>query len=99
MIRTLAYKAVMSTGDPILIDQDEIETVIKTLPTGQWIQVRGGLINPSFCVDVIPDIERIREYNHIARLDPAMRTKGMQPLQDIFSKQALRLGPDPSKGG
>lgn len=44
------------------IDADEVAKVVQGIATGAQIKVRSGLINPSYYVGIVEDVERISEY-------------------------------------
>lgn len=76
-----AYIVRMSAkGTDVPIDADEVQKVIDGILNGLPIKVRRGIINPSFYVGIIEDVERISGY--------------MQELNDIIAvnKQHENLG-------
>ena len=83
-----AYKAVMSNGPEISIDPSELEGVMRGAASGRFIQVRQGLINPSFLISIVEDRERVVKFFEDTKHDPpAVREAGMKPLKDIFAKK------------
>ena len=58
-----AYVVKMSAkGMDVQIDADEVQQVISGILSGQPIKVRRGIINPSFYVGIVEDVERISGY-------------------------------------
>lgn len=96
---TKGFKAIMSKGPDICIEEDEINAVMNTLPTGSFIKVRQGLINPSYLVDVVEDTERRQKFLEDTRHDEQRRLGGMRPLKDIFAKEPFKIAPPPTAGG
>lgn len=88
------FKAVMSTGDDVQIEQDEIDTVIAAAAAGRLIRVRQGIINPSYLVSITED--KRRELRYTPGFRSEQQCLGLAPLKDIFSKRPA-LGPP--KGG
>ncbi len=91
----VAYKAVMSRGDDVPLDPNEIEAVAKAIATGQLIRVRQGLINPSYLISIVADKDRTAKYHDSLRHEEKnspKRLAGMEPLVDIFADTPLRLG-------
>lgn len=96
IVRTKAYKAIMSTGDPIQLEQEEIEKVLAGANQKALIVVKRGVINPAFLVSITDDKDRVKawvdEINRGAYIDDAMtrtqgdeaRERGMKPLASIF---------------
>ena len=62
MEKPQAYKVIMSRGQGISIDADEVAKVFDGIRRGQPILVRQGLINPSFFINIIEDTERLDNY-------------------------------------
>lgn len=89
-----AYKAVMSRGDDIKLDAQEIPLVLEQAPLGRLIRVRQGLINPSYLISIVADTDRLeRFYDDIKyRSDDERRNAKMKPLKDIFADLPLRIG-------
>lgn len=88
-----AYKAVMSRGDDLKLDPDEVETVMAGAAQGVLIRTRQGLINPSYLVTIIEDKERLAKFLEDTKYpqDADRRARGMEPLSDIF-KELPKLG-------
>ena len=85
---TRAYVARMSNDGYVKIDQDEILKVAKAMDEKRVVIVRGGIINPSFCIGVMEDRDRVREWHDDCNrgFDQGERAKeeGMKPLRNIF---------------
>lgn len=78
-MKNKAYKIVMSRGDDIQIDADEINNVLKAITSGQPAIVRKGIFNPSFYVSVIEDEERASWHREVRK------------LKSIFNDDILKL--------
>lgn len=83
------YKAVMSKGDDIKLDPEEVAMVESAAEQGMMVRVKQGLINPSFLVTIIEDKEREMRYGSGPRSD-APRL-GITPLRDVFKPPAPML--------
>jgi hypothetical protein len=94
-ILTRGFKAIMSTGEEIKIDADEIEVAQRAVATGQFIRVRQGIINPSYLVSIVEDKHRRIEFLEDTKYEPHKREGGMKSLADIFSKHVPRLAAGP----
>lgn len=58
-----AYVVRMSAKNmDIPIDADEVQKVINGILNGLPIKVRRGIVNPSFYVGIVEDVERISSY-------------------------------------
>lgn len=88
---TRSYKAILSTKHEVKIDPNEIEDVLRGAGNGNLIQVRQGLINPSYLVAIVEDKERKDLFLEDTKYDGSRRSGGMKPLQDILSKSAPAL--------
>ena len=98
-----AYRIVMSRGDDIPFDEDELQKVYNAISSGQPAMLRQGLFNPSFYVSIIFDEKRvmefIREFNETVRHNEQQKMyhdgqnlkqlPGFQPLKDIFAGTKL----------
>lgn len=101
-----AYIVKMSQkGMDIQIDSDEVQQVVSGIVSGQPIKVRKGIINPSFYVGIVEDVERIS--NYISRLNDVIANNDsnerfgigekkqlpqFEKLNDIFSGLELTAG-------
>ena len=102
-----AYKILMSVGDPIQLDQDELPGVLTAIQKKQPCLVRQGLFNPSFYVTIREDTKRISEFrervadikkqNHFNKYYEDGKNQKPLPkmniLNDIFYGVQLKLGP------
>ena len=98
-----AYKIIMSRGDSIQADEDELQKIIEAIQKGMPCVLQQGLFNPSFYVSIIQDEERLKEHWHLindmelanrrmgARMTPFDLEQGLKPLKDIFEGTVLRL--------
>jgi hypothetical protein len=84
-----AFKAVMSRGDDIPLDPDELALIQNGATTGRFIKVRQGIINPSYLISIVEDKERRKTFLEETKYpqDKERRTKGMEPLLDIFANR------------
>ena len=98
-ILSRCYKAIMSNGDDISIDANEIDLVQRAINAGTFIRVRQGIINPSYLVSIVEDKKRRVEFlentKYSDERSTALRAAGMRPLSDIFSKHVPRLTAGP----
>lgn len=99
--RTKAFKVVMSRGDAIQIDEDEVDLVVEGMNTGQAIIVKRGVINPSYLVSIEQDKDRIEAFRRDCQatyVEDNGKTqgliayeKGIEPLESIFGKTKIGL--------
>lgn len=82
-IITQGYKAIMSSGDAIRIEHDEIDRLMKAAGAGTFVRVRQGVINPSFLVSIVVDKTRDMRYESGPRNEA--KALGLMPLRDIFA--------------
>lgn len=92
--RTRAYKAIMSTGDPVKLEQEELNKVIASANQKGLVIVKRGMINPAYLVAIVEDGERMevwgREKGYSAEDDDGRRQgdkareRGLKPLACIF---------------
>ncbi len=86
----------------VQIDADEVNKVLQGIASGSPVVVRQGIINPSYFVSIVEDLDRISE--HRRAVSDTMRKNEqyeklgigkpqelpeMQPLQDIFKEIKL----------
>ena len=90
-IITQGYKAIMSSGDPIRIERDEMDRLLKAAGTGSFVRVRQGVINPSFLVSIVVDKSREMQYATGPRSEA--QCLGLMPLRDIFTQTHPLLEP------
>jgi hypothetical protein len=83
---TRAFKAVMSRGDDIPLDPDEVAVVMAAIESGAPARVKKGIINPSFLISITED--KTREIRYTSGPRNEAKLLGMTPLKDIFSNQA-----------
>lgn len=97
--RTKAFKVVMSKGDPIKIDEEEIDGVLEGLNKGSVIIVKRGIINPSYLVSIEQDKDRMEAFNRDCQAtfreedgetqgDKAYK-RGIKPLDSIFGQTKI----------
>jgi len=103
MERKRAFKIIMSRGNPLQIDEDELPKLKQAIQTGQPAVFRQGIINPSFYVSVIEDNERLKQLGSVETLltgetneqgEQIATTriiKEIAPLRDIFKDPNPRL--------
>lgn len=85
MKKTIGYKVVMSRGDDVQIDTDELDNVILAIQKGTPVRVRRGIFNPSFYVSIVKDEKRVIDFLEETKYDKERRNEGMKPLKDIFA--------------
>lgn len=103
--RTKAYKVVLSTGDPVQIEQEEIQKLIDNAHVKGVIVFKRGIVNPSFIVSVVEDKDRmeawVRECKANAEISDGYtqgdraRERGVKALDSIFEgslREQLRAG-------
>ena len=100
-----AYTILMSVGDPIQLDHDELPKVLTAIQKKQPCLVRQGLFNPSFYVTIREDGKRLSEFrdkvSDIEKQNDFDREycdgkeqkplPKMKPLADIFDGVQLKL--------
>jgi len=82
----------------VQIDGDEVNKVLQGIASGSPVVVRQGIINPSFFVNIIEDVERICEHKRdiadVMRKNEQFEKYGvgqkqeypeLEPLKNIFS--------------
>jgi len=89
----------LSNKTEVKIDSDELENVLKGISTGSPIRVKRGIVNPSFIVDIVGDMQRWEKiYDGITGLydspeyvlEKQRRADvGCIPLIDIFARTPL----------
>jgi hypothetical protein len=94
-IITRGFKAVMSKGDDVRLDPDEVAVVMHAAETGQNVRVKQGLINPSYLVSIVEDRERRIAFIEDTRHDDKRRGLGMEPLKNLLEARPDKpaLGP------
>ncbi len=80
-----AYKVVMSKGDDIPFDGDELQNVVIAINNKQSVRLRQGFFNPSFYVSIVQDVKRVGDFYEDTRYDQDRRARGLEPLKDIFA--------------
>lgn len=89
-----AYKIIMSSGDPIQVDADELGNVLAGIQHGAIVACRRGIFNPSFYVSITEDRDRTQEFREELRLlhdeeHERKRIVGPEKLKDLFKDIAL----------
>lgn len=89
-MKNKAYKVVMSRGEDIPIDADEVDGLLEAISNGSVHAVRRGVINPSFFVSIKRDDDRMDKYyddKKYAEGEELNRLKrnGVEKLDSIFS--------------
>jgi hypothetical protein len=97
-IITRRFKAILSTKQEIKLDPSEVADLMKAVEDGAIIQVRQGIINPSYLVGVVEDKESSIDFGYEVRRNPGALTTGMKPLKDIFGDAPKALPPPPVRG-
>jgi len=88
--RTKAYLAIMSRGDPIKLDEEELQKVAAGANAGELIVVKQGVINPSYLVCIENDKDRLeafrRETQYGLGQGEIANRRGIKPLGHIYSE-------------
>lgn len=88
------YKIIMSRGDDIQIDSDEIQDVLKAISTKSPAIVRNGIINTSFYVSIVKDKKRFTEFLEQIKYEDnrkELRISGVPKLKPMFDETVLKL--------
>lgn len=75
----MRYKVIMSTGEPIEIDAEEIEKVLNAANRKALVMCKQGLINPSHLVSIVPGKDPYEGSNI-----PRSEQEPQGPLRDYF---------------
>lgn len=90
---TKAFKAIMSNGDGIQIDFDEIDKVADACQKRTFVFVRSGMINTVHVVGIGIDQKRIDTWLHDCsygdEIGARAQAEGMKPLKNIFDGMSL----------
>lgn len=91
------YKAVMSRGDDVQLDPEDVEVLMAAIENGTPARVKRGIINPSFLISIVEDKDRIRNFLDDTKYNDERSLKkreaGMKALPDIFSETLAALPP------
>jgi len=89
-----AFIVNLSRGEKIQIDEDEVPKLVNGIKNGSVIIFRQGIVNPSFIISIVRDMNRMRffweeekslEFNKETYPDKKFpKELSMKPLQDIF---------------
>ena len=84
-----AYKAIMSSGENIQLDADEVQEAIEARANGDDYLARQGFINTSFLVSIVEDSERMDRFYEDKKFAEGLeyeklRERGPEKLDDIF---------------
>ncbi len=93
-MRNIPYKIIMSRGDDIPLDTDEIEKVLKGIASGQPVMVKTGIFNPSFYVSITKDVKRWANFLEDIKYQENKKElliKGAPQLKNIFEDTVLKL--------
>lgn len=90
------YKAVMSRGDDVQLDPEDVEVLMAAIENGTPARVKRGIINPSFLISIIED--KTREVRFTPGFAHERKSLGMTPLKDLFAEIPLQLGPSKNHG-
>lgn len=87
-MKNVPFKIVMSRGDDLRIDSDELPKVLEAISSGTPAMVRSGIFNPSFYVSIIRDAERMKAYYDspplFSETDNKRIEAGPEKLKDLF---------------
>lgn len=88
------YIVQLSNKTEVKIDSEELDRVVDGISTSSPIRLKQGIVNPSFIIAIVPDVERWRErigtivgahgsdeYNAEYQRRTA---NGCTPLKDLF---------------
>lgn len=93
MKKTKAYKASMTNGDYIKIDEDEIDKVSAAIEKRSFCFVRSGMINSVHVVGIHLDKDRIQDWLHACgygdETGKLAQDEGIKPLKSIFEGTQL----------
>lgn len=85
---TKAYIAKLSNDNYVKVDQDEVVKVAQAIDQKRSVIVRNGLINGSFCIGIMEDRDRIREWHDECNRGfgdgDRAKNEGIKPLRNIF---------------
>ena len=86
--RTKCYRIIMSKGDDIQIDAEELDKVVEGMNQGAIVVVKRGVANPSYITSIVADTERhgewVRETNYSGEIGERSRIRGLIPLKSIY---------------
>ena len=98
-MKNYPYLVQLSNKTEVQADIEELKLITDGIKTGSPIKLKRGIINPSFIVAIVPDMERWK-----TRFDDIMggisseeyklehdkrHAKGCTPLKDIFANSPL----------
>ena len=93
--RTKCYRIVMSKGDDIQIDAEELDKVVEGMNQGAIVVVKRGIANPSYISSIIPDKERqqewVRECQYADGSGDRARERGLIPLKSMFDGTGTKV--------
>lgn len=98
VVRRKGYLVVLSIGERIPIDQDEVKAVLEAVrKPGTLVKVRQGIFDTRFFACIVEDKPRYETFiQDETRHNPERRRLGMAPLPDILGDV---VGPKLLEGG
>lgn len=88
--RSKCFEVVLSKGEPLKCDPDEVWRVIEAIKTGQPARLKQGFFNPSYYVSIIEDAKRNEKF-----ADEVWQTiKSNKQALDYGNGQGLRRLPE-----
>lgn len=83
----------LSTKTVVRCDPDEIPKLMEAMRKGLPVLLKQGLVNPSYIVAVREDEERRIKFLDDTKYpqDSQRRSRGLEPLRNIFSETPLML--------
>lgn len=86
-----SYVVELSTKTTVRIDPDELPNLLEGMRRGVPVMLKQGLVNPSYVVAVREDAERFAKFIEDTKYpqDAARRSRGMEPLANIFKDTPL----------
>lgn len=93
--RSKCFEVVLSKGDPIKCDPDEVWRVIEAIKSGEPARLRQGLFNPSYYISIVEDKKRNEKFadevwQTIRSNKQALDYNGGQGLRRLPEFQSLK---------
>jgi len=80
----------MSKGDPVKLDEEELQKVLEGANAGELIVLKQGVINPSYLVSIEKDKDRLQAWSHETGYGHGQGerayARGIKPLGTIYSE-------------
>ena len=87
------FKIILSSKTEILIDEDELDSVLKAINVGAISKVRQGIFNPAFFIAIVPAKEYMEQYRLDHKYEIRDKTAPALPpvLENVFNKTVAKL--------